>query len=116
MKRNASEAERFLKAIGNGHRLLILCCLAQGERSVGELELLLEVRQPLLSQQLARLRAEGLVETRRASTTIFYRLGSEEARRVIGLLYELFCSRAATPSDSDRSAVPPSDRDEATDG
>lgn len=93
MRSRAAEAERFLKSIGNGHRLLILCSLAEGERSVGELERLLEMRQPHLSQHLTRLREDGLVKTRRASRTVFYSLGSEPAERVIRLLYDLFCTK-----------------------
>jgi ArsR family transcriptional regulator len=115
MKRSAAAAERFLKAFCNGHRLLILCSLAEEERSVGELERLLEVRQPLLSQQLARLREEGLVKTRRVGTTIFYSLGSEEARRVIGLLYELFCAAQAATPEEESGAVPPGGGDGAPD-
>jgi ArsR family transcriptional regulator len=116
MKRRVPEAERFLKALGNGHRLLVLCSLVEGERSVGELERLLEVRQPLLSQQLARLREDGLVRTRRVGTTIFYSLGSEEARRVIGLLYELFCAARTAAPDTQSDTTPPDSGDGATDG
>lgn len=97
MATNALRASDFLKALANPHRLLILCHLAEGEMSVGELEQLLKLRQPTLSQQLARLREDALVETRRAGKMIYYRLASNEARQVIELLYELFCSRDATP-------------------
>jgi DNA-binding transcriptional ArsR family regulator len=91
----AADVERacdFLKALTNPSRLLILCQLAEGERSVGELEELLRLRQPTLSQQLARLREDRLVETRRNGKMVYYRLASPEARRVIELLYELFCT------------------------
>jgi ArsR family transcriptional regulator len=98
MHQRAGEAGRFLKSLGNEHRLLILCSLAEGEKSVGELERLLEMRQPHLSQHLTRLRADGLVETRRVSRAVFYRLGSEPAKRMIGLLYELFCARDVAPA------------------
>jgi len=94
----AADAERacdFLKALTNPSRLLILCQLADGERSVGELEGLLGLRQPTLSQQLARLREDQLVETRRHGKMIYYRLASDEARQVIELLYQLFCSPGA---------------------
>lgn len=93
MRERAGEAGRFLKSLSNEHRLLILCSLAEGEKSVGELERLLEMRQPHLSQHLTRLRESGLVKTRRVSRTIFYSLGSIPAERVIGLLYELFCAK-----------------------
>lgn len=111
MRSRAGEAERFLKSLGNEHRLLILCSLTQGEKSVGELEGLLEMRQPHLSQHLTRLREDGLVTTRRASRAIYYRLGSEPAERVIGLLYELFCAKdGAIDAPSDKAATPKSDR------
>lgn len=97
MGRNARLAARFLKALAHEQRLLILCHLAHGERSVGELEERLGLRQAHLSQQLARLRQDGLVRTRRASRTIFYRLGSADAEAMLALLYERFCQRAATP-------------------
>ncbi len=86
------EAAAFLKAMANEHRLLVLCHLAEGEKSVTELERLLQIRQPTLSQQLARLRAEELVSTRRDAKNIYYSLASDEVRLVIQLLYELFCS------------------------
>jgi ArsR family transcriptional regulator len=92
MLENASEAAQFLKALANPSRLVILCQLIEGERSVGELEELLGVRQPSLSQQLARLRADGLVNTRRDSKRIYYSLASQEAEVVISALYRLFCS------------------------
>lgn len=92
---NAGIAATFLKALANENRLLILCHLAEGERSVTELKALLGVRQPTLSQQLARLRAENLVKTRREAKSVYYSLASEEARRVIALLYEMFCATDA---------------------
>jgi ArsR family transcriptional regulator, virulence genes transcriptional regulator len=97
MGRTAGLAADFLKALANRHRLLVLCHLSEGEKSVGELEKLLGVRQPHLSQQLARLRKDGLVETRRNSRTIYYRLGSPEAERLIGVLHQMFCT-PATPT------------------
>ena len=97
MRGRAGEAGRFLKSLCNEHRLLILCSLAEGEKSVGELERLLDMRQPHLSQHLTRLRESGLVKTRRVSRMVYYRLGSEPAERVIGLLYELFCTQDAAP-------------------
>lgn len=106
MRSRAGEAGQFLKALCNEHRLLILCALAEGEKSVGELELLLELRQPHLSQHLTRLRRDGLVRTRREGRMIHYSLGSEPAERVIGLLYELFCARGEAASPEGRSAPP----------
>jgi ArsR family transcriptional regulator len=97
MAANALRASDLLKALANPHRLLILCHLAEGEMSVGELEQLLNLRQPTLSQQLARLREDRLVDTRRAGKMIYYRLASNEARQLIQLLYELFCATDVEP-------------------
>jgi ArsR family transcriptional regulator, virulence genes transcriptional regulator len=93
MQASAATATGFLKTLANEHRLLILCQLVEGEKSVGELERHLRLRQPHLSQHLARLRQDGLVRTRRDSRTIFYDLRSREAAEVIDLLYKLFCGR-----------------------
>lgn len=84
-------ASGLLKALANEDRLLILCHLAQGEKNVSELQDLLDVRQPTLSQQLARLRFDRLVETRRDGKAIFYSLASTEAGRVIELLHGMYC-------------------------
>jgi DNA-binding transcriptional ArsR family regulator len=92
MAESAEAASDLLKALANENRLLLLCLLVQGERSVTELEGILELRQPTVSQQLARLRADNLVSYRRDGKTIYYSLASEEARRVIALLYEMFCA------------------------
>lgn len=89
----ACEAAEFLKALAHESRLMILCILAEGEKSVSELEDILQMRQPAVSQQLARLRMDGLVDTRRDGKTIYYRLASEQARLVIGAVYEAFCGK-----------------------
>ncbi len=102
MFENAKRASRFLKALANDNRLVILCSLAEGEKNVGELEKILGIRQPTLSQQLARLRADELVATRRHSKQIYYSLASEEAVQVIGLLYELFCAEAVAAGAAQR--------------
>ncbi len=91
MADSARAATRFLKALSNHNRLLLLCLLSEGERTVSELEATLGLRQPAISQQLARLRGEGLIAGRRDGKSIHYHLTSEEARRVLMLLYELFC-------------------------
>lgn len=91
MAASAMQAADFLKSLGHEQRLMILCHLASGERSVGELEEALGARQAAVSQQLARLRHEGLVTTRREGKTIYYGLADERSQRMIGLLYELFC-------------------------
>ena len=91
MAENAREASEFLKALAHESRLLILCNLLGGERSVGELEAFLDVRQSTVSQQLARLRLEELVAGRREGKTIYYSIASDRVRSVIGVLYEAFC-------------------------
>lgn len=93
MADNAKRASAFLKALAHESRLMILCILADGEKSVSELEQELGLRQPTVSQQLARLRADGLVATRRDGKVINYSLASEEARVVIGAVYEVFCRK-----------------------
>ena len=95
MADNAKRASAFLKALAHESRLLILCILADGEKSVSELEQALGLRQPTVSQQLARLRADGLVTTRRDGKVINYSLASEEARVVIGAVYDVFCRKPA---------------------
>jgi DNA-binding transcriptional ArsR family regulator len=91
----ATEAADFLKALGNENRLLILCHLSEGEMSVSELETALGLRQPTLSQQLARLRTDELVDTRRDGKTIYYSLASDEVRQLLDVMYNLFCSAEA---------------------
>ncbi len=95
MLAGATEAADFLKALGNENRLLILCHLSEGEMSVSELETALGLRQPTLSQQLARLRSDELVDTRRDGKTIYYSLASDEVRKLLELMYNLFCSTEA---------------------
>ena len=86
MVENATNASNFLKAISHEGRLMILCHLVSGEKSVTELEDLLSARQAAVSQQLSRLRLEGLVVPRRDGKTIFYRLADERPRRVLELV------------------------------
>ena len=89
---NATQATNFLKAIGHEGRLMILCHLATGEKSVTELEELLSARQAAVSQQLGRLRLEGLVQPRRDGKTIYYSLTDDRCKRIISLVYDLFCN------------------------
>jgi len=84
-------ASAFLKGLANPHRLMVLCLLGDREMSVSELEDALEIRQPTLSQQLARLRADGLVETRRDGKAIYYRLADSRAANLIQTLQDMFC-------------------------
>lgn len=88
----AAQAESFLKALANRHRLMVLCELHKGEQSVTRLQEAVGLSQSSLSQHLARLREDCLVRTRRESQTIFYSLADEKVSRFIALLYELFCA------------------------
>lgn len=87
----SAEAAAFLKALSHEGRLMILCHLTEGERSVTELERLLESRQAAVSQQLARLRLEGLVATRREGKAIFYSIQDPKVLRLVRLLHEIYC-------------------------
>jgi DNA-binding transcriptional ArsR family regulator len=91
MRLHASDAAGLMKALGNESRLMILCTLADGERSVSELNEIVPLSQSALSQQLARLRQQGLVGTRRESQTIFYSLSDGPTDRIIHLLHDIFC-------------------------
>jgi len=88
---NATTASNFLKAISHEGRLMILCHLVTGEKTVTELEDLLSARQAAVSQQLSRLRLEGLVIPRRDGKAIYYRLADERPRRILEVVYDLFC-------------------------
>lgn len=88
---NATIASNFLKAISHEGRLMILCHLVTGEKSVTELEELLSARQAAVSQQLARLRLEGLVTPRREGKTIYYSLTDDRPRQILEVVYDLFC-------------------------
>ena len=91
MLQNAQQASDFLKALSHESRLVILCLLTEGEKSVTEIEQLLKLRQPAVSQQLARLRADDLVGTRRDGKNIYYSLARPEVRQVIEALHAAFC-------------------------
>ncbi|WP_417668068.1 metalloregulator ArsR/SmtB family transcription factor [Roseibium sp.] len=88
----AEDAARFLKMLASGPRLLLMCHMFDRECSVGDLAEKTGMRMPTVSQQLSLLRAQGLVETRRDGTTIYYRLVSTAAQEVMGVLYKNFCS------------------------
>lgn len=87
----ADEAGELLKSLANRHRLLILCRLTEGERSVGELALFLGLRASTVSQHLSLLRRDGLVRARRDGQTIWYSNASVAARRVLETLFAVFC-------------------------
>ena len=88
---HASDAADLMKALGNESRLMILCTLADGEHSVGDLNAIVPLSQSALSQQLARLRQQGLVTTRRESQTIYYSLTPGPTGRVIDVLHDIYC-------------------------
>lgn len=93
IRASAMEACSMLKVLANEDRLLILCQLIQGARNVGELEELLDIRQPTLSQQLTVLRAEGLVTTERKGKYIYYSLSSHEVIQIMQTLSGLYCDK-----------------------
>ena len=94
MLENAITASNFLKAISHEGRLMILCHLASGEKSVTDLERLLSSRQAAVSQQLARLRLERLVEARREGKIIYYALADKRATRILDVVYDIFCKNS----------------------
>lgn len=92
MIERAAEAAAFMKALAHEGRMMILCHLSAGEKTVTELENLLGQRQAAVSQQLARLRAEGLVSCRRDGKARLYSVADPRAAELVGLMYKLFCS------------------------
>jgi DNA-binding transcriptional ArsR family regulator len=91
----ADEASGLLKALSNRHRLIIVCQLTEKERSVGELAALLTIRDSTVSQHLALLRKDGLVTARRDGQTIWYSIGSPQARELVRTLYRVYCAPAS---------------------
>ncbi len=91
MRGHAGDATQLLKALANEKRLMVLCLLVDGERSVGELNAELDLSQSALSQHLAVLRADGLVDTRREAQTIYYSLATGPAQRIIETLHGIYC-------------------------
>lgn len=94
MRDAADSACALMKVLANPDRMLLLCQLAEGEKNVGELQQALGIVQPTLSQQLAVLREEELVETRRDGKNIYYRIASPQALAVLEVLYEQYCTPA----------------------
>jgi DNA-binding transcriptional ArsR family regulator len=92
MRQHAPQAAGLMNALGNESRLMVLCALTQGPRSVGELNDVVPLSQSALSQQLGKLRDRGLVTTRRESQTIYYSLADGPARRVIETLHDIYCT------------------------
>jgi DNA-binding transcriptional ArsR family regulator len=106
LMRKARKASDFLKALSHENRLLLLCLLAERERTVTELENILSLRQAMVSQQLARLRLDQLVTTRRDGKAIYYRLANDDVRRMIAVIYDIFCNGPETPVAPDRTVDP----------
>jgi DNA-binding transcriptional ArsR family regulator len=104
MASQAEAAAELLKTLGNPQRLRILCLLVEGEHSVGEINAHVPLSQSALSQHLALLREQGLVETRREAQTIFYALVDGPARAMLGTLHDLYCPPAAAKAASRRKA------------
>jgi ArsR family transcriptional regulator len=101
LQQAAAEAATLLKALANEERLLLLCQLSQGEYAVGELEALLGIFQPTLSQQLGVLRNQGLVATRRDGKQIYYRLDDPQALALLQTLYAVYCGKKRGGSHAD---------------
>lgn len=107
---SATEAASLLRALANERRLMILCKLADGESSVGDLQSLLGLSQSALSQHLAVLRQESIVATRREGQTIRYRIADPAALRVVATLADIFCPSPAPPTPEDCHDRPPCSR------
>ncbi len=95
MSEAADKASALMKTLGHKGRLMVLCQLAGGEKSVGALSEILDIPQSPLSQHLSRMRKEGLVQTRRDAQTIYYSLKADEAGKIIEFLYGLYCTTDA---------------------
>ena len=93
LRNAATQAVAALKLLANEDRLLLLCQLSQGEMCVSELEAQLGIRQPTLSQQLAVLRAEGVVSTRRQGKNIYYSVADPAMLEIVAVLYRLYCPK-----------------------
>jgi DNA-binding transcriptional ArsR family regulator len=102
----ADEASGLLKALSNRHRLIIVCQLIEKERSVGELAVLLNIRDSTVSQHLALLRKDGLVSARRDGQTIWYSIGSPKARELVRTLYRVYCAPASACVPAARGKSP----------
>ena len=106
MEAAADQASDLLKALSNRHRLLIICQLIDGERSVGDLAQFLGLRDSTVSQHLALLRKDGLVSARRDAQTIYYSIASEPAREVLKTLYQVYCAPAESRQAEEEAIGP----------
>ena len=96
LRGSAARVTDLLKAMANPSRLMILCQLAEGEKSVGEMERVVGLSQSALSQHLAVLRRKRIVATRREAQSIFYSLASKEVEEIMASLYRIFCARVSS--------------------
>ncbi len=110
MQAAADRASELLKALANRHRLMIVCQLIAGEKSVGELAAFLEIRDSTVSQHLALLRKDGLVAARRDGQTIWYSISSGPARELVKTLYRIYCAPAAACAPSSTKLRPSGQR------
>ncbi len=101
MVANAGDAAEFLKKFAHPSRLMVVCALAEGERSVRDLEDTLGIRQPGLSQQIAELREAGFIVGRKDSKNVFYRLADGRLTEFIGLLHRMFCATRPDPEGTE---------------
>lgn len=97
---NVGDAHYLMRTLGNEIRLMILCLLGREERSVSDIEIMTGARQPTISQQLARLRADGVVEARRAGRTVYYSLACARTRQILDLLDSQYDRRAIVSGNS----------------
>jgi len=109
LEEKAEDAAGFLKMLASGPRLLLMCQMWDKECSVGDLAEKTGMRMPTVSQQLSLLRAQGLVETRREGTTIYYRLVSKAAQDIMGVLYAHFCQPSLSDPVSQMLETEPAD-------
>jgi len=103
--KRARRASDMMKAMSHESRLMLLCLLAEKERSVGELEQLLSLRQPIVSQQLARLRYDNLVSTRRDGKTVYYFIEDPNVRRLTDVIYDIFCEGGSEEKTGEKKAI-----------
>ncbi len=105
LENSAADAAAFLRSLANEKRLMIVCQLMSGEMSVGEICDAIEARQSTVSQQLAILRNEGVVASRKEAQTVYYSLADDGARKLVSVLYEMFCAPVEKRKGSRRSSA-----------
>ena len=106
LENSAAAAEALLKALAHRHRLILLCQMTLGERSVGALAQALALRESTVSQHLALLRKDALVSARRDGQTVWYSIASDPARKLLETLYRIYCVPAASPASGKKRRAP----------